>query len=332
MDKPGSTMCPDAPARVERRLLRRRHGPAEPARRVETESVAEGPRRRDDVRQRRQFRSAARRARRAAAGRRAEVRTGACAKRGGGASRAVVTAAHPRVRAPVRAHGRQPPALDDGALQRRLPRSRGRAPGPARLHRARVAGLGRQRDHLCRVRGRLDHARGGGGRRGPVARSPDQTRLARTDAHDSPCGRRRHCRLRCGHHRSGELLHQHHAAAPRAGRPGSAPAGTGPGHPDREPAHGRARHEQLQRWRRGAPRVGGAGPPSGRGRREHGAAAPVRARADTARSTRSRSRSATCPRVAKWWKLRCGTSRLPGTIAAGSLMPCGRCWRSACSD
>ena len=132
--------CPDAPARAERRLLRRRHRAAEPARRVEEQPLAQAARRRHDVRQRRQLRPAARRARRAAAGRRAQVRAGAGAqrraKRGACCSRAC-----PRSSTPAsRPHRRQPAAVDDGALQRRLPR-RGRRPArAARLHGTRLAG------------------------------------------------------------------------------------------------------------------------------------------------------------------------------------------------
>ena len=69
--------------------------------------------------------AAARRAGRAAAGGRAEVRAGAGAQRARGAARAAGAAADARARAAARAHRRQPAAVDDGAVQRRLPR-RGR--------------------------------------------------------------------------------------------------------------------------------------------------------------------------------------------------------------
>ena len=64
-------------------------------------------------------------------------------------------------------------------------------------------------------------------------------------AHDSPRGRRRDRRLRRRHHRSGQLLHEPDAAAARAGRARGARARDGAGHPDREPADRRARHERL---------------------------------------------------------------------------------------
>ena len=55
----------------------------------------------------------------------------------------------------LRGHtGGQPAAVDDGALQRRLPRRRGRAARAARLRRAGVAGERRAGERLRRVRRR----------------------------------------------------------------------------------------------------------------------------------------------------------------------------------
>ena len=85
-----------AASHLERRMLRRRHGSAEPARRPQDESLAARPRHRDDVRQRRQLRSAARRARRPAAGRRPALRAGARPQRARSAQRAARAAARCR--------------------------------------------------------------------------------------------------------------------------------------------------------------------------------------------------------------------------------------------
>ena len=150
-----SRISGDAIPRSQRRLFRRRHRAAQPARRAEAQSLAAGPRRRHDVRQRRQFRAAARRAGRAAAGRRAEVRAGAVAERGRGAARAAGAAADAgRAREALRAHRRQPAAVDDGAVQRRLPGGRRRAADAARLRGPRVAGHRGQLHDLRRVRRR----------------------------------------------------------------------------------------------------------------------------------------------------------------------------------
>ena len=147
-------------ANLERRMLRRRHRSAQPARRTEDQPVADGPRRRHDVRQRRQLGPAARRARRAAAGRRAELRAGAGAQRARGAQRAAGAAADARARAAARPHRRQPAAVDDGAVQRRLPR-RGRRPArAARLRRARLAGQRRSRRASARSTATAPRRRG----------------------------------------------------------------------------------------------------------------------------------------------------------------------------
>ena len=57
-----------------------------------------------------------------------------------------------RARPPVRSHRRQPPALDDGALQRRLPRGHRRPARAARLPRPRLAGERRAGVGVRRVR------------------------------------------------------------------------------------------------------------------------------------------------------------------------------------
>ena len=53
-----------------------------------------------------------------------------------------------------RPHRRQPAAVDDAAVQRRLPRRGGRAARPARLRRARLAGERRAGERVRRVRRR----------------------------------------------------------------------------------------------------------------------------------------------------------------------------------
>ena len=70
---------------------------------------------------------------------------------------------HDRAR---RAHRRQSAAVDDGAVQRRLPGGRGRLARTARLPRPRVAGERRAGVDLRRVRRRVADARRGGSRRG----------------------------------------------------------------------------------------------------------------------------------------------------------------------
>ena len=130
----------DALARAERRLFRRRYRTAESARRLEAESLASPERRRDHVRQRRQFGAAARRARRPAARRHPEVRARAGAQRARGAARAAGAAADARARAARRPHRRQPAAVDDAALQRRFSRRDRRAARAPRLPRPRLAG------------------------------------------------------------------------------------------------------------------------------------------------------------------------------------------------
>ncbi len=91
---------------------------------LKTNPWLERERRRHDVRQRRQLGAAARRAWRAAARRRAQVRARARAQRARSPARAALAPADARARAAARAHRRQPAAVDDGAVQRRLPRRR----------------------------------------------------------------------------------------------------------------------------------------------------------------------------------------------------------------
>ena len=114
---------------------------------------------RDDVRQRRQFGCPARRARRAAAGRHPQVRARARAQRTRSAAGAAGASADARARAARRPHGRQPAALDDAELQRRLSRRDRRASRAAWLPRPRLAGQRRAGVGVRGVRRRLGHAR-----------------------------------------------------------------------------------------------------------------------------------------------------------------------------
>ncbi len=63
-----------------------------------------------------------------------------------------------------RSHRRQPAAVDDGAVQRRLPRRGGRPARAARLPRPRLAGQRAAGHALCGVRRRHERARRGGRR------------------------------------------------------------------------------------------------------------------------------------------------------------------------
>ena len=106
------------------------------------------------------------------------------------------------------------------------------------------------------------NARRGGSRRRPVARPSGEARLARAAGVDSSRGGRGDPRLRRGHHRSGQLFHEPHAAVTRAWRQGGAGGSARPDHSDREPADGRTRHDRLHRRRRGS--MGRRGPSAGR--------------------------------------------------------------------
>ena len=118
------TICRDAAARTARRMPRRRDRITQPAGRPQDQSLAAGSRHRHHVRQRRQFGRAARRTGCPASRRRPQVRARAGARRRGSAARPVDATAHARASPPGRAHRRQPAAVDDGAVQRRLPGGR----------------------------------------------------------------------------------------------------------------------------------------------------------------------------------------------------------------
>ena len=113
-------------------------------------------------------------------GRHPEVRAGARPQRAGSAARAAVAPADARARPPGRPHRRQPAAVDDGALQRRLPRGRGRPARAARVPRPRLAGQRRALVHLRGVLGRLEHARRGGGGRTAARGAVGPAALARS--------------------------------------------------------------------------------------------------------------------------------------------------------
>ena len=183
--------------------------------------VAAAERRRHHLRQRRQFRTAARRARRPAAGRRAALRAGAGPQRGRGPPRAAVAAAD-AVRAPAagRPHRRQPAAVDDGAVQRRLP-GRGRRPArPARLPGAACWPVSVTRASLCAEHADGRTTRGEVGGRPLARRRPrDPADLARAAGRHPPGRGRRRARLRRGDHRPGQLLHQPDADPARRRRP-----------------------------------------------------------------------------------------------------------------
>ena len=173
--------------------------------------------RRHDVRQRRQLRAAARRAGRAAARRHPQVRAGAGAQRARSAPRAARAAADARARAARRPHRRQPAAVDDAALQRRLPRRDRRAARAARLPRPRVAGQRAAGVGLRRIRRRIGDARRSGSRR----RARSSGRFVRRIWLEPPVsihpgGREGDRRVRRRHHRAGQLLHQPDADLPRA--------------------------------------------------------------------------------------------------------------------
>ncbi len=202
-------------------MLRRRHGSAEPARRAQDQPLADRPRHRDDVRQRREFGPAARRARRAAAGRRAALRAGARAQRTRGAQRAARAAVDARTRAAARAHRRQPAAVDDGALQRRLSRGRRWPARAARLRGARVAGHDGAGEHLRRIRRWFIDARRGRSRCRPDRRTRDHAALARARRPSPRRGCSRDRRTRRGRDRSGQLLYEPDADPARPRRAGS---------------------------------------------------------------------------------------------------------------
>src|SRR5678815_5100436 len=94
----------------------RRYRPAQLAGRPETQSLAAPARRGDDVRLRRQFGPAPRRAWRVAAWRHPAVRAGAVTQRRRGAARAAGAVADARAVPAGRPYRREPPALDDLSL------------------------------------------------------------------------------------------------------------------------------------------------------------------------------------------------------------------------
>jgi hypothetical protein len=81
---------------------------------------------------------------------------------------------------------RQPVAVDDGALQRRLSLGGGQSARAPRVQGSRLAGHRRIGVGLRGVRRRHPHARGSGGRRRAVTRSRSAAALARASGSDSP--------------------------------------------------------------------------------------------------------------------------------------------------
>ncbi len=262
----------------QRRLLRRRHRPAQSARWPQEQSLAPSQRRRHDVRQRRKLGTAARRAWRAAAGRHPEVRARARAQHARGAAGAAGAPAHARACAARRPHRRQSAALDDGALQRRFSRCRRRSARVTRLPRP---GLARERGAgvgVRRVRRRIGDTRGSRSRCWPVVRPVRASHLARaTRGHSSGSGHRHH-RIRRGHHRPGQLLHELDADFSRARRRGGARDDGRSGDPDREPLDRRAGDGGLHRRRRRVAHRRSHPPARGCRHREHAVAVSADAR------------------------------------------------------
>ena len=249
-DRPGLHRYDGTPSGTphhQRRLLRRRHRTAEPARRAQDEPVADRARGGDDVRQRRQLGPAPRSARRAAAGRRPEMRAGPRAQRARGAPRAVVASAHAPGHTPRRTHRREPAAVDDGAIQRRLPGGGGGIACAAGMRRARLAGQRRVRQPVRRVRRRHAHARRSGSGCGADGRERHQAPLARARSAAPSVGRGRDPAIRRGDHRARKLLYEPDAHLPGPRRAGGHPAGARSGRPRDEPADRRTRHVGTSR-------------------------------------------------------------------------------------
>ena len=185
-------------------------------------------------------------------------------------TRAAVATADARAsRAARRPHRRQPPAVDDGAAQRRLSRRCRRAAEPARLQGTRVAGHVRAGRRIC-----AEYATAH--RRAAKSKSMPASRAA----------------IRCGGSGSTQASRftqtwQRHASSSTrssSGRAASSPAscrrcssaaygsdriGARADHPHRQPPHGRARHGWVHGCRCG--QVGGrCARPAGRRRhRQH---------------------------------------------------------------
>ena len=229
----------------------------------------------------------ARRAGRAAAGRHPEVRPRALAERARGAPRAARAPADARARQARRTHRRQSAAVDDAALQRRLPRCDRWAARAARLPRPRLAG---QRPAGVGVRGirrRIDDARRGGGGCRSVIRPSGQADLARAAGRHPPGRRPGDWRVRRRDDRSRQLLHEPDADLPGRRRLRSAAEHEGADHPDCEPPHRGTRHGRLHRRRCGGADRGGHSAAGRRGDHQHEAAGdedpePLRARAQGA--------------------------------------------------
>ena len=268
----------NANAPAEHRLLRGRHRTAEPARRAEAQPVAAPERRRHDVRQRRQLRPAARRAGRPAAGRHPQVRAGAVAQRARGAAGPARAAADARAREARRPYRRQPAAVDDAALQRRLPRRDRRPARAAWLPRARLAGQRAGGVGVRGVRRRLGDARRGRSRCRPDVRPVRQADLARAAGVDPSDRRQGDQRVRRRDHRARQLLHEPDADLPRARRRRSAVAHERADHPHREPADRRTRHDGLHRRRCGRAHRRSHRPPGRRRHHQHEVAVAAGAR------------------------------------------------------
>ena len=138
-------------------------------------------------------------------------------------------------------------------------------------------------------------------------------------------------RVRRRHHRARQLLHEPDADLPRARRRRGAGRDEGADHPHRQPADRRARHAGFTAADAVARIEEAIRPQGGRRDHQHEVAVAAGARAATRRSTRSRSRPATCRRTASWSAANSGPARSRGTIACGWPTRCGACCRSACS-
>ena len=231
-----------------------------------------------------------------------------------------------------RPHRRQFAAVDDAAVQRRLPRCRGRPERAAGLPGPRVAGHGRTGVGLRRVRRRLGNPRRSGGGRGADLRPPGPAHLARAGGVDSPGGHRRHQQARRRRHRARQLLHEPDADLPGPRRGGGAGRHARADHLHREPADGRSRHGRLHGGRGRRPHRGGDAPARGRRHHQHGVAGRRRARAVRAGAQAAASGRATCPPTARWSAASSGPGRSPATIVCGSPTRSGAFSRGAAAS
>ena len=133
--------------------------------------------------------------------------------------------ADPRARAARGAHRRQPAAVDDGAVQRRLSRGGRRAPSLLGCPRARVAGQRRKGEYLRGIRRRHHDHGGSGGRCRTVSWPSDRAVVARTPGQSASRRREGHPAVRRRHHRSRQFLYEPDADLSGQRCAGSDPAG-----------------------------------------------------------------------------------------------------------